>query len=51
MVLAGIQHLRKKGTRPITLEFWGDNENALNIYRALGFEMVNQYIAYHKGLK
>jgi mycothiol synthase len=51
MVLAGIQHLRQKGIRPITLEFWGDNENALNIYRSLGFEMVNRYIAYHKELE
>jgi mycothiol synthase len=51
MVLAGIQHLRKKGTHPIVLEFWGDNENALNIYRSLGFEMVNHYIAYHKELE
>lgn len=51
LVLAGIQHLRKKGTRPITLEFWGDDENALDIYRSLGFEMVNRYIAYHKELQ
>ena len=51
MVLAGIQHLRQKGIRPITLEFWGDNENALNIYRSLGFEMVNRFIAYHKELE
>ncbi len=51
LVLAGIQHLRKKGLRPITLEFWGDNENALNIYHSLGFEMVNRYIAYHKELE
>lgn len=51
LVLAGIQHLRQKGTRPITLEFWGDNENALNIYSSLGFEMVNRYIAYHKELE
>jgi mycothiol synthase len=51
MVLAGIQHLRRQGTRPITLEFWGDNENALNIYRSLRFEMVNRYIAYHKELE
>jgi mycothiol synthase len=51
MVLAGIEHLRKKGRRPITLEFWGDNENALNIYRSLGFEMVNRYVAYHKELE
>lgn len=51
MVLAGIQHLRKKGIRPILLEFWGDNENALDIYRSLGFEMVNRYIAYYKELE
>lgn len=50
LVLAGIEHLRKKGTRPITLEFWGDDEHALNIYRSLGFEMVNHYVAYHKEL-
>jgi len=50
MILAGIEHLRKKGRRPITLEFWGDNENALNIYRSLGFEMIHRYIAYHKEL-
>jgi mycothiol synthase len=51
LVLAGIQHLRKKGRRTITLEFWGDNENALNIYRSLGFEMVNHLITYHKELE
>ncbi len=50
LVLAGIQHLRKKGINAITLEFYGDNENALDIYRALGFEMVNLFIAYHKEL-
>ncbi len=50
LVLAGITHLRKKGIHPITLEFWGDHENALNIYRSLGFEMVNRFIAYHKTL-
>jgi mycothiol synthase len=51
MVLAGIQSLRRKGRRPITLEFWGDNEHALNIYHSLGFEMVNRYIAYHRELE
>ena len=50
LVLAGIQHLREKGINAITLEFYGDNENALNIYHALGFEMVNLFIAYHKEL-
>lgn len=50
-ILAGIQHLRRKGLHPITLVFWGDNENALEIYRSLGFEMVHRYIAYHKELE
>jgi len=50
LVLAGIQHLRKKDSHghPITLEFWGEIESALNIYRELGFEMLNHYITYHK---
>jgi len=48
LVLAGMQHLRQKGSRTITLEFWGDSEFALNIYHELGFEMLNHYIAYHK---
>jgi len=51
MVLAGIEHLRRKGQRPITLEFWGDSEEALNLYRALGFEMTQYYLAYHRELK
>lgn len=51
MVLAGIQHLRQKGMRPIILEFWGDEEIALDIYRSLGFKMVNRYVAYHKELE
>ena len=50
-VLAGITHLRKKATRPITLEFWGDNEDTLDIYRSLGFEIVNRFIAYHKEIQ
>jgi ribosomal protein S18 acetylase RimI-like enzyme len=50
LVLAAIQHLRRKGIRPITLEFWGDDQNALNIYRELGFEMADHYLAYHKEL-
>jgi len=51
LALAGIQRLHKKGMRPITLEFWGDNENALNIYRELGFELVNRFLAYNRELK
>ena len=50
LVLAGIQHLRQKDSRlhPITLEFWGESESALNIYKELGFEMFNHLLTYHK---
>jgi hypothetical protein len=51
LTLAGIQHLRKMETRPIAIEFWGDDESALNIYRSLGFEMMYHYVAYHKELE
>jgi len=52
MVLAGIKHLhRGHNKRPIVLEFWGDDEDALNIYRSLGFEMTYHYVAYHKVLE
>jgi mycothiol synthase len=51
LVLAGIQHLRQSGTRSVTLEFWGEDEKALSIYRELGFELVNQFFAYQKELK
>src|SRR5215207_5799170 len=51
LVLAGIEHLQKKKARPIVLEFWGENKDALDIYRALGFETVNQYLTYHKALE
>lgn len=51
LVLAGIEHLRQNGKRPIALEFWGESETALNIYRSLGFEMTYHYFAYHKELE
>jgi len=50
LVLAGMRHLRKKGSRPITLEFWGDTDQALESYRELGFEMVNQFLTYNMEL-
>jgi mycothiol synthase len=50
LVLAAMKHLRRHDPRPVTLEFWGDDESALDIYRELGFEMLNQYAAYHKEL-
>jgi ribosomal protein S18 acetylase RimI-like enzyme len=51
LVLSGIEQLRKKEVRPIILEFWGESEQALNIYRSLGFTMLNHYITYHKELE
>jgi mycothiol synthase len=51
LVLAGIEHLRQHETHPIVLEFWGESEEALTIYRALGFEMQNHYLTYHKELE
>ena len=50
LVLAGFQRLREQGHRRAKLEFYGDNENALDIYRSLGFTLLNQYVAYHKEL-
>ena len=51
LVLAGLQHLRKRGMHAVILEFYGDDEKALDIYCDLGFKMVNQYIAYYKELE
>lgn len=50
LVLAGLNRLREQGQRAIKLEFWGEDENTLELYRTLGFEMLQQYIAYHKEL-
>jgi mycothiol synthase len=51
LVIAGIEHLRRHETHLIVLEFWGESEEALAIYRDLGFEMQNHYITYHKELE
>jgi mycothiol synthase len=48
LTLAVMNWLREKAARPITLEYWGDDERAIEIYRNLGFELVNQQITYHK---
>jgi mycothiol synthase len=50
LALTVMHWLREKGARPITLEYWGDDEKAIAIYRDLGFELVNEQIAYHKEL-
>jgi mycothiol synthase len=51
LVLSVIHWLRGQGTRPITLEYWGDGEDAIEIYRDLGFEMAHQQIMYRKELE
>ncbi len=50
LALAVMHWLREKGSHPITLEYWGDDEKAIAIYRDLGFELVNEQITYHKDL-
>jgi mycothiol synthase len=50
LTLAVMTWLREKGTHPITLEYWGDDEKAIAIYRGLGFELVNEQLTYHKEL-
>jgi mycothiol synthase len=51
LTLAVMHWLRGQGARPITLEYWGDEENTLEIYRDLGFELVNQQITYRKEME
>jgi len=48
LTLAVVSWLREKGKRPITLEYWGDDEDTITIYRSIGFELVNQQITYQK---
>ena len=50
LTLTVMHWLREKVTRPITLEYWGDDEKAIAIYRELGYELVNEQISYHKEL-
>ena len=51
LALAAMNWLREIGTYPITLEYWGDDENILYLYRDLGFELVQQQITYRKELQ
>jgi mycothiol synthase len=51
LVLTVMHWLREKGARPITLEYWGDDEKAMAIYSGLGFELVNEQLTYHKELE
>jgi ribosomal protein S18 acetylase RimI-like enzyme len=50
LALVVMDWLRGRGARPITLEYWGDDEQTLALYRGLGFELVNQQIAYQREL-
>ena len=51
LALAVMNWLRENAARPITLEYWGDDEEAIAIYRDLGFALVNEQITYQKELK
>lgn len=50
LALAVMNWLREQGAYPITLEYWGDDENTLDIYRGLGFNLVNQQMTYQREL-
>lgn len=50
LTCAVMDWLRSKGTHPITLEYWGDDEGTIEIYHSIGFELVNQQITYQKSL-
>ncbi len=50
LALTVMHWLHEKGARPITLEYWGDDEKAIAIYHELGFELVSEQIAFHKEL-
>jgi len=51
LTLTVMNWLRQKGAHPIALEYWGDDEKTIAIYRTLGFELVNQQITYYKELE
>jgi Acetyltransferase (GNAT) family len=51
LTLLAMHWLRERGTRPITLEYWGDDEQAVALYRGLGFELVNEQVAYQRELE
>lgn len=50
LTLTVMHWLREKETRPITLEYWGDEEDVIQIYRDLGFELLNQQLTFQKKL-
>jgi mycothiol synthase len=50
LALAVMNWLREKAAHPITLEYWGDDADAIEIYRSLGFDLVNEQITYRREL-
>lgn len=51
LTLEVMNWLRQQGSRPFTLEYWGDDDRTLDIYRSLGFELAQQQITYQKKLE
>jgi ribosomal protein S18 acetylase RimI-like enzyme len=51
LALTVMHWLRNQGTLPITLEYWGDDERAIAIYRDIGYELVQQSLTYFRELK
>ena len=51
LLLTVMSWLRQKNQYSFTLEYWGDDDDAIAIYRSLGFKLTNQQITYQKELK
>lgn len=51
LALAALGWLRKQADRPVTLEFWGDDEKTLATYAEIGFEPDQKFNAYNRELQ
>lgn len=49
LVLTAMQWLRSHGQHAIALQSWGD-EQTISIYHAVGFELVQHFLAYRLDL-
>ena len=50
LTVTALNWLREHGQNPVRLEFWGEEEHVFEVYRSLGFEMVERKFACYKDL-
>ena len=51
LTLHALSWLRSKGRNPVRLESWGDSAETIAQYEALGFQLIEHYIAFRKDLR